>query len=108
MTDHSKRLARLEAACQGPTGPTLPPFDPDRLTVEDRAELDDLRALLARVDVGPGPLDRRTDIRARLAALTDEELHRSGVLLRKGFGQERAEHDRAWGMLGMSPQEATR
>ncbi|MDP9370772.1 MAG: hypothetical protein M3Q03_21305 [Chloroflexota bacterium] len=86
MSDHGKRLAKLESIYQRPLARTAPPFDPSRLTVDELGELRSLGDVLRAVDVGPSPLDHRANTRARLDTLTDEQLNRLETLRRKGWG----------------------
>ncbi len=84
--NHGKRLAALEIRYQRPPAQTAPPFDPSRLTDDETAELADIFGVMRAVDVGPVPLGRRTETRARLDALTDEHLDRLEALQRTGWG----------------------
>ncbi|MDP9471973.1 MAG: hypothetical protein M3Q71_15130 [Chloroflexota bacterium] len=86
--NHERRLRDLETIYQRPAAPMTRQFDPTRLTAEERADLERLREALEVVDVGPVRLDPRSDRRARLGALTDEQFERLRRLLRKGWGQE--------------------
>ena len=75
MSDHGRRLDRLEVIWGRPVEPTGPPCDMSRLTPDELGELEELDAAMRAVDVPPG-LDRRSDVRVRLDALSDEELAR--------------------------------
>lgn len=74
MSNIDRRLDKLETLYQRPAEPTGPPCDPSRLTAGEQAELQYLTEVLAAVDVGPIPLDHRSDIRRRLDVLTDDQL----------------------------------
>ncbi len=89
MSDHGKRLAKLEIRYQQPpesTARTFPPFGPSRLTADELTELEHLLgALDASVAAG----------RYRLDDLTDDQLHRYQVLCYRGWGMDttKVEHD---------------
>ena len=76
------RLARLEAIYRRPAPAVPTTFDPTRLTVSERDELD---RILARCRPGEGPYPR-SDPRG-LWALTDEELDRAAVLVHRAHGR---------------------
>ncbi|MDP9358634.1 MAG: hypothetical protein M3Q71_14010 [Chloroflexota bacterium] len=87
MSDHGKRLAKLETIYQrSPEPGAVTPFDPSLLTDDETAEREDIFGAMRAVDVGLVPLDHRRDLRARLDALTDEHLDRLEALQRKGWG----------------------
>ncbi len=87
MSDYGKRLTRLEIVYRRPKDPgKVTPFDPSLLTDDETTELGEIYASMQAVDVGPVPLGRRADIRARLDTLTDEQLERLETLQRKGWG----------------------
>ncbi|MDP9355699.1 MAG: hypothetical protein M3R02_10550 [Chloroflexota bacterium] len=82
--NHGKRLTTLEIRYQRLPARPAPPFDPSRLTDDERAELGQIYADMQAVDVGPVPLGRRTETRARLDTLTDDQLARLETLQSKG------------------------
>ncbi len=87
MSNYGKRLAALEIRYQWPPErDRVTLFDPSRLTDDERAELGRIYADMQAVDVGPVPLGRRTETRARLDTLTDDQLARLETLQRKGWG----------------------
>ncbi len=83
MTNHEKRLRDLEVVWPKAEPPaTRPPVPWDRLSDQDRADFQELNAAMIGVDVPPG-LGRRTDVRTRLAALTDDQVERLAALTTK-------------------------
>ncbi len=84
--NHEKRLRDLETIYQRPPARPAPPFDPSLLTDDETTELGEIYVSMQAVDVGPVPLNRPADIRARLDTLTDEQLERLETLQRKGWG----------------------
>ncbi len=96
MSTYQKRLNDLERVFQRPKEPAGPPWDPTLLTADELVEFDGLNAVLASMDVGPGPLAPERDFAARLEGLTDLQLHRSKVLLMKGLGRDTTGTERTW------------
>ncbi len=94
MSNIGRRLGNLERLWSRPAEPTGPPCDPSRLTADETEELQRLGAVLQAVDVGPIPLDRRTDLRVRLDTLTDGQLARLEWLQRKACETPAAREDR--------------
>ena len=75
--NHERRLQNLETIWPPPAPrahrePVR--FDWNQLTEPERDDYADLRAALRAVDLGPVRLDERSEIRARLDALTDDQL----------------------------------
>ncbi|MDP9355550.1 MAG: hypothetical protein M3R02_09775 [Chloroflexota bacterium] len=100
MSSYEKRLNDLQRVYQSTGRLSGSPFDPSLLTAEELAELDELNAVLASMDVGPGPLAPERDFAARLEGLSDEQLYRSRVLLMKGLGRDTTGAERVWQMSG--------
>ncbi len=77
MSDINRRLNELETIWPQPA-PRVPRepvrFDWDALTEQERHAYADIQAALTAVDLGPVRLDERAEIRARLDALTDDQL----------------------------------
>ena len=71
----ARRLATLEARLP-PARPAGPPLDLDRLTPDERR---DLEAIVARAG-------RDVTGRLDLEALTDDDLERFGAIVRKAWG----------------------
>ena len=77
MSNAERRLDRLEvlwppAAPRAPREPVQ--FDMNQLTEQERADYAAIRAAMSAVDLGPVRLDERAAIRARLDALSDDQL----------------------------------
>ena len=77
MSDLNRRLNALETIWP-PSAPRAHRepvrFDWDQLTEQERHAYADIQAALSAVDLGPVRLDERAAIRARLDALSDDQL----------------------------------
>lgn len=88
MSDINRRLNGLEKLWPKPAPrahrePVR--VDWDQLTEEERHAYADIRAAMTAVDLGPVRLDERAEIRARLDALTDDQLARLEALQEKVY-----------------------
>ncbi len=94
--NHEKRLRDLEKVWPKAELPaTRPPIPWERLSDQDRADFADLNVVWRAVDV-PAGLDPRAEARARLDALTDDQVERLAQLAEKVQQLTREEQPACW------------